>query len=1176
MSLNIWTVRVGMASLLSVFGAVDTLAGSVDEHDRCGESSACDVLLEPIAESLLPMMPAEQREMIISKGGIGSENFQLDKKVEFVPYNGEETVSQWLEGTLEELDDIEFTELQVRTMRNMADAIDNEVEVPPACYAPGTDPVYILLMDEMVYRINPIAFQQNPRWQSTAISGAGLQQGDPTVITYSFVADGTFIPNGGFGSGNSQLFAWLNSIYGSPAVWQDLFAQVFDRWEDLIGTSYVFEANDDGVSMSSAFGLAGVRGDVRIGAMQLDGNSGVLAYNNFPENGDMVFDAFDSFYNSTGGNSLRLRNVTAHEHGHGLGMLHICPLDGRWLMEPIFAAGFDGPQLDDILNGHRHYGDPMEPNDSSFVATDLGGFDSTTTEFIENVSLDSINDRDFYKITMTEPGIIVFRTTPDADAYLNGFQSADGDEDMAFCVDGNTVNYNGRQDLGIRVYNSDDFVTPLLSVSNGFLGQSDEMVFSAIESRDYWFEVFSVVGSNDVQRYNIDISTSFLLEFGGDTPQFLEPGIENSFTISINPFEQTILSGSAQLFYRLAGEQQYSSTPLVENKGFEYIATLPGFDCDPDGVVEYYFEATVIGTGAVFTFPAGGDDDPLEAFIGSPSPFFTDSFESSQGWSVSGDVSGQNAGEWERGVPAGDGTRGEPIIDADGSGSCYLTGNGGPGSNTDVDNGQTILNSPIFDLSDIVRPSVSYYRWYDNTGSGLGSGASEDVFIVEVSDDGGLNWFSLETVGPNTVDSQGDWYFREFDITTAMSGVPDFDLSTSQFQIRFIAEDLVNASVIEAGVDGVSVQELVCTDPQPVISLAGDPGRSALPGEDFVFDVVIDEPIDSVVPGSAVVRYFAAGSLGRGGFESAELVFNGGNSYTATIPAQDCNPNNDKLPDGASDVSYFIEVEGVTTGITTFPDIEEEDLLGFNIGDPMLILEDSFELDTGWTVSGGAKSALDGMWERGVPQGDGTSGDPTVDGDGSGSCYLTGNTEGMINSDVDGQTTLTSPIFDVSGLVAPRMIFYRWYDNTGGGAGPAQGSDVMEISVSYDGGEFYETLSVVGPNNADSIGGWIQDELRLDQEGTPTSTMRVRFNVTDMLPGSIVEAGIDGVVISGLACDPLCPQDLNGDGELDFFDVSAFLTAFGSGDPSADFSGDGQFDFFDVSAFLSAFAAGCP
>ena len=60
------------------------------------------------------------------------------------------------------------------------------------------------------------------------------------------------------------------------------------------------------------------------------------------------------------------------------------------------------------------------------------------------------------------------------------------------------------------------------------------------------------------------------------------------------------------------------------------------------------------------------------------------------------------------------------------------------------------------------------------------------------------------------------------------------------------------------------------------------------------------------------------------------------------------------------------------------------------------------------------------------------------------------------------------------------------------------------------------------------------------------------------------------------SCENPCPADLNGDGELNFFDISAFLNAFNAQDPIADFTGDGNFNFFDVSGFLNAYNAGCP
>jgi len=68
----------------------------------------------------------------------------------------------------------------------------------------------------------------------------------------------------------------------------------------------------------------------------------------------------------------------------------------------------------------------------------------------------------------------------------------------------------------------------------------------------------------------------------------------------------------------------------------------------------------------------------------------------------------------------------------------------------------------------------------------------------------------------------------------------------------------------------------------------------------------------------------------------------------------------------------------------------------------------------------------------------------------------------------------------------------------------------------------------------------------------------------DVLPGRYT--------ISALAC----PADLSPDGELNFFDVSAFLGLFAQHHPQGDLNGDGQYNFFDVSSFLASFAAGCP
>ncbi len=90
-----------------------------------------------------------------------------------------------------------------------------------------------------------------------------------------------------------------------------------------------------------------------------------------------------------------------------------------------------------------------------------------------------------------------------------------------------------------------------------------------------------------------------------------------------------------------------------------------------------------------------------------------------------------------------------------------------------------------------------------------------------------------------------------------------------------------------------------------------------------------------------------------------------------------------------------------------------------------------------------------------------------------------------------------------------------------------------------------------------------------------TYTLRV-YNSRAMFPGDVVvedlTLNLTGMVGAGAVCTP----DLNGDGMLNFFDISVFLGLYSSGDLGADFSGDGTLNFFDVSAFLGAFTAGCP
>ena len=86
---------------------------------------------------------------------------------------------------------------------------------------------------------------------------------------------------------------------------------------------------------------------------------------------------------------------------------------------------------------------------------------------------------------------------------------------------------------------------------------------------------------------------------------------------------------------------------------------------------------------------------------------------------------------------------------------------------------------------------------------------------------------------------------------------------------------------------------------------------------------------------------------------------------------------------------------------------------------------------------------------------------------------------------------------------------------------------------------------------------------------------KVKVQDGRILTSSFDESLFDDRIQNAYVLRSFCRADLNLDGSVDFFDVSAFLAAFTDSDPAADFTGDGIYDFFDVSAFLSAFVMGC-
>jgi len=423
----------------------------------------------------------------------------------------------------------QFDSLEPRMLlaADMLTAVSGAVSGGPvhAIFAPGTPDDVIRAVEENIHGAGRDEFQITNRWTTTALSGSGLSQGDPTIITWGIVPDGTFIaaqPDiDAEEDAPSDLIARMVEIYGGDEnaapdaavnqVWFTLFEQAFQSWSDLSGLTYVYEPNDDGVQIAGGAGSSGVRPDVRIGGHYIDGNSNILAYNWFPNNSDMVIDTADNFYESTGTNSLRLRNVLAHEAGHGLGFSHVISSNDQFLMEPYASTQFDGPQFDDILAANRLYGDPLEKNggnDTAANAVNLGTLNNATAtrgELLNGsnnpisnadpLSIDDNGDEDFFKFTVSSNASVTVSVSPVGYTYSQGPQ---GGSESSF-------NAAAQSNLSITLYDTNGS-TVLTSINDAPAGSVEQLAdYNLPGPGTYFIEVNG--NANAAQMYEIEVTT---------------------------------------------------------------------------------------------------------------------------------------------------------------------------------------------------------------------------------------------------------------------------------------------------------------------------------------------------------------------------------------------------------------------------------------------------------------------------------------------------------------------------------------------------------------------------------------------------------------------------------------------------------------------------------------------
>lgn len=402
---------------------------------------------------------------------------------------------------------------------------------PQMCWLIPPTPQQALLMEAAMQQ-GASSFQPANRWSATATDGGGLQQGDPTTITYSFMLDGTPIPGTSLGepAANSNLFATMNAAFPSTAAWQNVFHGAFQRWSELTGITFVHEPNDDGKALlaPSSGGALGVRGDVRLGMKFIDGPpvpgvSNVLAYNYYPDIGDMVLDDGNiNLFSDPALNYRALFNVLCHEMGHGIGIRHVCPINQTKLMEPTYTPLYSGPQFDDVLTGQLHYGDDYEPNDSAAGAHDLGLLPDGLTN-VTNLSMDGDADADYFRFTVQGDKIATVRMIPTGAPYLEGAQQAGGS-----CSAGVLLDPSNLRDLYLQVRDASG--TILANSSSGGIGNPEVISSLPISTGSYVIRITALPGN--IQPYRIEVD---LVENTAGTFTFVGTGCGVNWTTTAAP-----------------------------------------------------------------------------------------------------------------------------------------------------------------------------------------------------------------------------------------------------------------------------------------------------------------------------------------------------------------------------------------------------------------------------------------------------------------------------------------------------------------------------------------------------------------------------------------------------------------------------------------------------------------
>ena len=355
----------------------------------------------------------------------------------------------------------------------------------------------------------------------------------------------------------------------------------------------------------------------------------------------------------------------------------------------------------------------------------------------------------------------------------------------------------------------------------------------------------------------------------------------------------------------------------------------------------------------------------------------------------------------------------------------------------------------------------------------LASDRSSGLFVLEFTGDpGGIFGFVTKAGEPNTKIVGATVEVLQSGVTTTTDHTGFYFLETPQgpvdVEVSAFAYDptVVPVSVVS----GANVQVNVALDAVPGGTLSGTvtDASTAQPLAGATVDV-LGTPLSAPVSGTGDYYH---GSIPSGSHVARAYLFGYHGAETAL-----------QVADGSS-LQHAFELS------------------------PADVVEEFETVNMGWTVSGNAST---GIWERADPEStaEGTQPEDDHTPDPGTMAWITGPLAGSSvgSHDVDeGATILTSPTYDLSGLMNPHVRYWRWYVT---GVPSNLTTDFWVAEVSSNGGSSWTAIE----NTDESDPEWKLVDVAISALVTPTDQVVFRFTAQDTGDGSITEAGLDDFTI---------------------------------------------------------------